>query len=105
MAIVGYNKVKHFISKIANIAELKNYGNIFLSLPIPGENHTWPKFGYFHKMKGKFHIGTSGWSYKDWAGIFYPKKMKPADWLSFMQKRLTVQRSIAVFIDCHQNRQ
>jgi hypothetical protein len=33
MAIVGYNKVKHFISKIANIAELEKYGNIFMSFP------------------------------------------------------------------------
>jgi uncharacterized protein YecE (DUF72 family) len=48
----------------------------------PGENYTWPKFGYFDSMNGKVHIGTSGWSYKDWIGIFYPKKMKPADWLS-----------------------
>lgn len=24
-------------------------------------------------MKSKLHIGTSGWSYPDWEGIFYPK--------------------------------
>lgn len=29
----------------------------------------------------KFHIGTSGWSYKDWIEIFYPKSARPADWL------------------------
>jgi uncharacterized protein YecE (DUF72 family) len=29
----------------------------------------------------KFHIGTSGWSYKDWVGEFYPKKLKATDWL------------------------
>ena len=34
MAIVDYNKVKQFISKIANIAEPGNCGNIFMSLPI-----------------------------------------------------------------------
>jgi uncharacterized protein YecE (DUF72 family) len=37
-------------------------------------------------MNGKFRIGTSGWSYKDWIGIFYPKKVKPTDWLSFYAK-------------------
>jgi len=57
-----------------------------MSLPIPGEPHTWPKFGYFDNMNGKFRIGTSGWSYKDWTGIFYPKKMKPPDWLSHYAK-------------------
>ncbi len=37
-------------------------------------------------MKGKFHIGTSGWSYKDWMGIFYPANIKQADWLSHYAK-------------------
>lgn len=31
----------------------------------------------------KVHIGTSGWSYKDWKGIFYPEKMKSTEWLTF----------------------
>lgn len=29
------------------------------------------------------HIGTSGWSYKHWANIFYPPEVKPGDYLSF----------------------
>jgi len=37
-------------------------------------------------MAAKIHIGTSGWSYKDWKGIFYPEKMKSTDWLSFYAK-------------------
>ena len=36
--------------------------------------------------KGKFHIGTSGWSYKDWIEIFYPKKLKTTDWLTYYAK-------------------
>ncbi|GAA4338902.1 DUF72 domain-containing protein [Flaviaesturariibacter amylovorans] len=28
-------------------------------------------------------IGTSGWSYKHWRELFYPKGVKTADWLSF----------------------
>lgn len=32
---------------------------------------------------GNLYIATSGWHYKDWAGTYYPKGLKPADWLSF----------------------
>ena len=34
----------------------------------------------------KVHIGTSGWSYKDWIGIFYPKNLKATEWLSHYSK-------------------
>jgi len=34
-------------------------------------------------LKGKIHIGTSGWSYKHWKGIFYPPKLKTTEWISF----------------------
>jgi uncharacterized protein YecE (DUF72 family) len=29
------------------------------------------------------HIGTSGWSYKDWKKIFYPKGLESTDWISY----------------------
>jgi uncharacterized protein YecE (DUF72 family) len=29
------------------------------------------------------HIGTSGWSYKHWRGLYYPTGVKVADWLPF----------------------
>jgi uncharacterized protein YecE (DUF72 family) len=29
----------------------------------------------------KIHLGTSGWSYEDWVGPFYPKQAKPKDFL------------------------
>lgn len=32
---------------------------------------------------GKFYLGTSGYNYKDWKGIFYPKGVPPKDWLAF----------------------
>ncbi len=32
-------------------------------------------------MLERLHIGTSGWSYKHWSGIFYPEKVKPAAYL------------------------
>jgi uncharacterized protein YecE (DUF72 family) len=34
-------------------------------------------------MKDHIHIGTSGWSYKHWKGIFYPPKLKPPEWIDF----------------------
>lgn len=32
-------------------------------------------------MKPTIHIGTSGWSYKDWLGPFYPPETKQSDYL------------------------
>jgi uncharacterized protein YecE (DUF72 family) len=34
------------------------------------------------KLPG-LHIGTSGWSYKHWSGVFYPNDLKPAKYLEF----------------------
>ena len=34
-------------------------------------------------MAPKIHIGTSGWSYKHWKGLFYPQKLKASEWLSW----------------------
>ncbi len=33
-------------------------------------------------------IGTSGYSYKEWKGSFYPEDLKPAQWLSYYAQRL-----------------
>jgi len=35
----------------------------------------------------KIHIGTSGWSYKDWKGLYYPEKLKTTEWLSYYAKQ------------------
>lgn len=33
----------------------------------------------------RLYVGTSGWSYRHWAGgRFYPKGLKPGDWLAFL---------------------
>ena len=35
-------------------------------------------------MSSKYHIGTAGWSYKDWVPSFYPKNQSAGfDWLQF----------------------
>ena len=31
----------------------------------------------------EWRLGTMGFSYSDWAGVFYPKGIKAGDWLSF----------------------
>jgi uncharacterized protein YecE (DUF72 family) len=36
----------------------------------------------------KIYAGTSGYSYKEWKGFFYPEKMKPEEMLSFYATRL-----------------
>jgi uncharacterized protein YecE (DUF72 family) len=35
----------------------------------------------------KLHAGTSGFSYKEWKGSFYPEKMKEADMLAYYAER------------------
>lgn len=37
-------------------------------------------------VKGKIHIGTSGWHYKHWIGTFYPEGTKAAGQLAYYQK-------------------
>jgi uncharacterized protein YecE (DUF72 family) len=34
-------------------------------------------------MAGKVHIGTSGWHYKGWVGLFYPEKLPAKEMMSF----------------------
>ncbi|MEJ2052878.1 MAG: DUF72 domain-containing protein [Calditrichaceae bacterium] len=34
-------------------------------------------------MQVKIHIGTSGWSYKDWLGVFYPGNTKQSQYLPY----------------------
>lgn len=36
----------------------------------------------------KLHVGTSGYGYKEWKGIFYPEKISPKEMLRFYGERL-----------------
>src|SRR5512146_1236000 len=36
----------------------------------------------------KLHVGTSGYGYKEWQGIFYPEKISPKEMLHFYGERL-----------------
>jgi uncharacterized protein YecE (DUF72 family) len=35
-------------------------------------------------------IGTCGWSYKEWAGVFYPEGVPPAEYLAYYAERYPV---------------
>ncbi|MGB7539966.1 MAG: DUF72 domain-containing protein, partial [Anaerolineales bacterium] len=44
------------------------------------------------------HIGTSGFSYKDWVGPVYPEKMPEKDWLSFYATQFsTVELNVTFY--------
>ncbi|NQT33783.1 DUF72 domain-containing protein [bacterium] len=38
---------------------------------------------------GKIHIGTSGYSFNDWKGVFYPQKLKREQWLSYYARHFS----------------
>jgi uncharacterized protein YecE (DUF72 family) len=35
-------------------------------------------------------LGTCGWSYKEWSGVFYPKGTKPGDYLAYVAQHYPV---------------
>src|SRR5262245_9065342 len=35
-------------------------------------------------------VGTCGWSYEDWLGVFYPKGLPAGEYLSFVAERYPV---------------
>jgi uncharacterized protein YecE (DUF72 family) len=37
----------------------------------------------------KLHIGTSGWSYKHWQGVFYPHEIRPEKYLEYYITRFS----------------
>jgi uncharacterized protein YecE (DUF72 family) len=43
------------------------------------------------------HVGTSGWTYDDWAGRFYPQTVKGADRLSYYAERFDTVEVNATF--------
>jgi uncharacterized protein YecE (DUF72 family) len=48
------------------------------------KSHRWHQSFILCHMK--VHIGTSGWSYKEWKGTFYPNELKATDWLEHYSK-------------------
>ena len=47
---------------------------------------------------GPILIGTSGWTYKDWRGRFYPRKLPQRDWLAYYAERFpTVELNVTTY--------
>ena len=40
-------------------------------------------------MQVRYHIGTSGWHYEHWRGLFYPQGLPKAQWLDFYARHFT----------------
>lgn len=40
------------------------------------------------KTRGMIYVGTSGWNYQHWRGVFYPPGIKDADMLGYISARL-----------------
>ncbi|AQT70299.1 hypothetical protein STSP2_03505 [Anaerohalosphaera lusitana] len=38
------------------------------------------------KSKCEIRVGTSGWHYKHWRGVFYPEELKTSEWFGFFAK-------------------
>lgn len=49
----------------------------------------WPGIYFTASVQSKIHIGTSGWSYKHWRGLFYPQKLAASKWLDFYAGRFS----------------
>ena len=47
--------------------------------------------------KPAIHIGTSGFSYKHWKGLFYPEDLKTIEWLLFYSERFKITEINASF--------
>jgi uncharacterized protein YecE (DUF72 family) len=43
----------------------------------------WSDFYFVKAVSGEIHIGTSGWSYQKWKGLFYPVKLPSTRWLPY----------------------
>lgn len=37
----------------------------------------------------KLHVGTSGWSYSGWRGLFYPEELAPSEWLNYYSQHFS----------------
>lgn len=50
------------------------------------------------KLKKKFYIGCSGWSYGTWAGKFYPTGLKQGEWLTYYARHFnTVEVNMSFY--------
>ncbi len=49
-------------------------------------------------MRNRVWIGTSGWNYAHWKGLFYPPDLPPSRWLEFYSRRFrTVELNVTFY--------
>lgn len=54
--------------------------------------------------KHRFYVGTSGWQYGHWKGIFYPENLKTKDWLQFYTQHLdTLELNVTFYRQVRQS--
>jgi uncharacterized protein YecE (DUF72 family) len=46
---------------------------------------------------GRLHIGTSGWVYRHWRGVFYPEGLRQKDWFAYYSERFDTAEINATF--------
>ena len=51
-----------------------------------------------------WQIGTSGWSYGHWRGVFYPEKLRSKDWFSFYAKTFSTVEVNSTFYHMPQDK-
>jgi uncharacterized protein YecE (DUF72 family) len=42
-------------------------------------------------------VGTCGWNYKDWSGVFYPNGLRPADQLPYYAEHFPIVEADSTF--------
>ena len=51
-----------------------------------------------YSSNAKIHIGTSGWSYGEWAdGVFYPEDLREKEWLAYYSRHFSTVEINATF--------
>lgn len=54
--------------------------------------------------KHSFYVGTSGWQYSHWRGVFYPEDLKSQDWLRFYTEHLnTLELNVTFYRQVRQS--
>jgi hypothetical protein len=49
--------------------------------------------------KVQFLVGTSGWTYPDWLGFFYPDDWPKSRWFEYYAKKFATVESMRHFIE------
>ena len=51
----------------------------------------------------EIRVGTSGWSFADWVGVYYPYKLKKSDWIRFYARDFRVAAGTAPILGGYLN--